>query len=616
LRNDLVFPENRDIIAMAANPIGQVAFLLWPSNNTDAVAEIMFLDNNRLSHAVQLSGAIAPFSIGWVEGDRWAVLFKDLNEALTYRVPRDNPPEKVEPAGDHFPLVIGPLVEDRANRPFCNTLTQPVYYQASPDGMVFRPKPLYRLSMQELATGAMVKGARPFDSGQRGTVWHRIYLEASLPPGTGVKVFLAASDDAAMLEDSAPVPLEDMLEDSVEDNEHCFGSVSPSAKDAPVGSWVPEASEIPFHPGLLYCRREKDHAGLFTALVQRPGRRVRTLKGRYLRVKLELTGNGHVSPEISALRIYAPRFSYVDHYLPELYRETEFGPQADAVGAATGADFLQRFLGLFEGILTSIEDKIAAAHLVTDAYSAPPEALDWLAGWIGLTLEPGLPLRRKRRMISEATSLYRERATLNGLKRALNIATDDLVDQGGIVIVEDFRLRRTFATILGADLADEEDPLMMGIVASGNSYVGDTLFLGEEEEKEFLALYTPDIPGDKEEEIARIKEKEIARAKEEERSVQNLFERLANRITVLVHREMSEEEFRLVRRVVELEIPAHVQARIFSASNPLLVGLSSLVSVDTYISERKQPQAVQVGKSRIGRGDRIQDVANLDPRLE
>ena len=32
--------------------------------------------------------------------------------------------------------------------------------------------------------------------------------------------------------------------------------------------------------------------------------------------------------------------------------------------------------------------------------------------------------------------------------------------------------------LLGADLADEDDPLMMGIVASGNSFVGDTLFAG------------------------------------------------------------------------------------------------------------------------------------------
>lgn len=132
--------------------------------------------------------------------------------------------------------------------------------------------------------------------------------------------------------------------------------------------------------------------------MQRSGRRVRTLAGRYLWVRLSLHGNGRDSPEIAALRIHGPRFSYRDHYLPRLYRETEFGPAADArvsPGApqSSPADFLERFLGNVEGWLTMLEDRVAAAHLTSDPDAAAEPTLDWLGGWIGVAFDAALPLR-------------------------------------------------------------------------------------------------------------------------------------------------------------------------------------------------------------------------------
>ena len=72
----------------------------------------------------------------------------------------------------------------------------------------------------------------------------------------------------------------------------------------------------------------------------------------------------------------------------------------------------------------------------------------------------------------------------------------------------------------------------------------------------------------------------------------------------------------MIRRVVELETPAHVEARVLAVSTPLLVGLSALVSVDTYLRERPAKQPVKIGGSYIGRRDFIQGIGSLDPRLE
>ena len=56
-------------------------------------------------------------------------------------------------------------------------------------------------------------------------------------------------------------------------------------------------------------------------LIQNASARVRRLVGRYLWVRVELFGDGRSGPDIAALRAYASRFDYAEHYLPRLYRE-------------------------------------------------------------------------------------------------------------------------------------------------------------------------------------------------------------------------------------------------------------------------------------------------------
>lgn len=581
---DATWPTGESPVALACSPGGRLAVLSWRTGS-DAVVRTLEADGT-LSAPRALPGARRPYSAAWLSERRVAVLLAGVDEAPAYVVGEtgergsEDPGGEARLAGEIYPL------RDHRGGPFLHGVRLPPRY---PDGAGSRS--LHRLGLGSLAPRGRAVGGRVLDGGRAGVEWHRLYLEASVPPECAVVVRLAATEEPEEPDGPAEWFPHRFAGDGSDQG-------APAGGSTPRGAWLPMSSEVPFRPGLLACEPEPGRAGLFTALVQRAGRRVRALRGRYLWVRIELRGTGSATPEVAALRVYGSRFSYRDRYLPELYQEHEFGPDADAEGPGTPADFLERFLGLFESVLTPLEDRIAHAYLLTRPATAPDEALEWLASWIGLAFDPAYPPARRRSLLAAAPELARRRGTLGGLSLALELVTGGAVSGGEVVVLEEYRLRRTFATILGADLADEDDPLLGGIAVSGNSFVGDTLFLGDESRDEFLALFGA----------------ELDTTAAEDEAIASLFDRFANRVTVLVHEHVDEQELGLVRRVVELESPAHVHTRVVAASHPLIVGVASLVGIDTYLAERPEPGTVRVGHSRVGVRDLLGGSSPLDPR--
>lgn len=659
---DLDWAAGEQAIALASHPEAGLALLSWVG---DGEARVRRFDARaeRLHNALTPSDARYAYALEWVDAGTLVVRMPGRRDAPAFALGAADETGVIAPSGEVYPLATNAIEAS-----FVHRLEGPPRYPVQIADGVRGAEPLYRLSISKLARRGesrtfSASDAHRIDSGSLQTVWHRLYAEAQVPTRTGFVVWLAATNEATPPDVTAAQAW----------CPHYFGEpdLAPEPQ-APRATWEHAPSELPNHPGLGPWESAPGRAGLFAVLIQDARRQVRSLVGRYLWVRVELFGDGRAGPQLAALRAYASRFSYRDQYLPRLYRESVFGAPAaapgellgtieptfgallDAGGAltpalrarlqlagldlsevtqvevealtqrwlvrdmmrghawrlasddaglgiyrpcATPADFLERFLGNFEGVLTPLEERIAAAHLVTDPAVTDEAHLDWLGAWIGVAFDAALPRTRRRAWLAAAPYLARLHGTKAGLQLALDIASGGGVRSGEIVVLEDFRLRRVLATLLGVDLNVANDPLLPGLIVSGNSVVGDTLTLAEEARSELLALFRA----------------EVATA-QENADVIAFLDRLANRATVLVHQSVSPQDLGLLRRVVELEAPAHVATQVLTATWPFLVGIASLIGVDTYLGPPQIPQPARSNVSSLGQ-DFVIGPVSLDPRM-
>ncbi|MDG4772189.1 phage tail protein [Solwaraspora sp. WMMD792] len=122
---------------------------------------------------------------------------------------------------------------------------------------------------------------------------------------------------------------------------------------------------------------------------------------------------------------------YLDH-LPAMFREDPFAG---------------RFLLAFEAILTGrddvegLEQAIEGSADYIDPVHTGEDFLPWLAGWVALSLRADWDTATKRGFIREIVPLYRQRGTLAGMRRMLEIYLRPLADQvtrEDVVILDDY----------------------------------------------------------------------------------------------------------------------------------------------------------------------------------
>lgn len=264
---------------------------------------------------------------------------------------------------------------------------------------------------------------RVWDSGELGCVWHRVTLDARIAPGASMEIWSRAADTTDGVSIDAPW--------RKEPSPYLRGTGSELPWAA---AWPGRRANTPLEPG----------EGTWELLFQEA-------KGRYVQLRLVLRGDARVTPRLRALRAWYPRYSFLERYLPAVYRE-------DAVSAS----FFERFLANFEGTLTAIEDRVTAVQALFDVRSAPGDALQWLADWFGVAIDPAWDERRRRLFIRHAMDFFQYRGTVHGLKMALHLAFDDCIGEedlgppatgvprlNDIRIVENYLLRKRPAVALG-----------------------------------------------------------------------------------------------------------------------------------------------------------------------
>ena len=214
------------------------------------------------------------------------------------------------------------------------------------------------------------------DAGIDGCQWHRVELRGAIPPGCGIEVRTA----------SAAIELTPDEVDSLPDHAWCTRLVATSM--------TPRDGATPADCG-------------WDCLIMSP-------PGRFLWLQLGLRGDGRATPCVAAALVEYPRIS-LRRYLPGVFG---FDP--------VGADFTDRFSAIFDATLRSIEGRLDRQAMLFDPLSAPAEAvpggtdfLDWLAGWIGVTLSRDWPLARRRHYLKQVARLYCQRGSADGLRRQL-----------------------------------------------------------------------------------------------------------------------------------------------------------------------------------------------------
>jgi phage tail-like protein len=343
--------------------------------------------------------------------------------------------------------------------------------------------------------------SKTLDSGIKGCQWHRLKLDMDLPPRTAVDVYYYPTDDTALKD-----AVESCLSDEKKSTQERAGCIDDLIEWKGPG---PEKNpqDMLFQEGT----------------------------GRYLWLKLELsTFEEMVRPSVTGMRVYYPRISYL-RYLPAIYQE-------DPVSK----EFLERFLSIFESQFYDLEIDISQIFKYLDPGTTPASFLKWLGSWLNLALEEDWEEDKKRALIKEAVSLYKQKGTPRGLARLIEIYTGSAP-----IIIEHARATKPMIlskqTRLGIDTMITRTPIR-GFRLGDDSILGRTALWHK-----VMSREDPFLP-------------------------------MVHRFTVILN--LSGQEYNYFRegviRILDEEKPAHTMYQLRSTSE---LGGSTYVGINTNVSD-------------------------------
>lgn len=244
-----------------------------------------------------------------------------------------------------------------------------------------------------------------YDCNEPQCLWDRIRLDANIPPGTDVRIEVRSHDEKEVLE--------------------AMGDIGWQLQ--PPLYLNGDGGELPGKRAIAQLSTDRLRGqGCWDMLLQQ-------ITGRFVQLRITLTGDGRHTPALRSLRIWYPRFSYAQQFLPALYRE-------DPISGS----FVERFLANMEGINSGTEERIATAQTQFDPRTARDEMLPWLASWFDVMLDPSWNEARSRLFLANAIEFFSWRGTIAGLKLALRLAFD------AELLPADFLLGKSDCTCAGS----------------------------------------------------------------------------------------------------------------------------------------------------------------------
>lgn len=381
------------------------------------------------------------------------------------------------------------------------------------------------------------------DCGEFQTTWGRLFLDACIPDGTEVRVAFAAADDIDEDEvELARTPPARTID--VSPPHPALSPPMPPQKLAPA-----DEDYRPLHPRetgreLAWLRPEPGDPFLtYEAPIIAP-------PARYLWVFIRLSGTSKLTPRVRSLRAEYPSHDYLRR-LPRFFSREE-----------AAADFLRRYLAMFDGFLFELEAKAAARELLLDPHASPEEALPWLASFMGLVLDERWPLSAKRTMIAETGQLFRLRGTRWSLERMIEIAIGTRP-----IMIEHFRLRGLGGAILGND----EGALTSSVLGAGFR-VGAAI--GEPGTNFIQGDGTP---------------------------AEDPFAQYAHRFSVVIPGRLSAEQVDIVRFILDRHRPAHTIYDLCLVDAGMRLGVGLHLGLSSLVGRTGGFESLTLGSNPLGR---------------
>ncbi|CAG0953752.1 hypothetical protein METP3_00366 [Methanosarcinales archaeon] len=250
--------------------------------------------------------------------------------------------------------------------------------------------------------------SKTLDNGKEKSAWHGLSLEGNIPPKTVIEVYYYSDDDPNKKKN-----IDEILSDQKKSIKKKMGDI-----ENEIPKWI--------GPEILSISEKEKKANTLNPEIFDPKQEINRLDmlfrentRRYLWVKIALsTVDENLSPSINQMKVLYPRGSYL-RYLPAIFQENPIG-QEDPVSR----DFLERFLSIFETVFYDLETKIYDIYKYFDPDTIhSKDFLKWFASWLNTAIEDEWDENIKRRFIRDAYTLYKQKGTLSGIEKLIEIYT-------------------------------------------------------------------------------------------------------------------------------------------------------------------------------------------------